>query len=163
MYRGVNLAGAEFGKRVEDAQPPTVNDASWEAQHGVNTFRIPIRAEYVMSQVIGGPIDIDYVNSVKSTMSSLLEKGYFVILDLHNYMRFCPQEYPYDCSNNLTGLELESIWSSLLSPGAFGDLARQYPQRLILDLMNEPIDINADILVAAYNQTNCSYSHRRFF
>lgn len=152
-YRGVNLSGAEFGASSTTIQPPTVADGSWEAQYGVNTFRIPIRAEYALPNGTNGSVDINYINRVKATMASLLESGYAVILDLHNYMRFCPGAGAGSCTTLLTASQLQNIWSKLLTQNVFGDLASKYPNHLMLDLMNEPNGIDAATVVADYNQT----------
>lgn len=153
QMRGTNLSGAEFGSVVANSVAPTADDAAYAAQYGNNAYRIPIRAEYALSSADSTQVNMDYINSVLPVMQTLLSKGYYVILDLHNYMRFCPNAAAGSCNTILTATQLTSIWHALLQDGVFGQLAKQYPQHLLLDLMNEPNGIDAGDVVLNYNQT----------
>lgn len=107
-----------------------------------------------------------YLASVYDTVEKYLKNGMTVDLDLHNYMRFCQtgtgpgqRNEPTDLVNGrcqIVTSSLASVWQKILSTQivlkkgdqsrtvTFADLAKKYPQNLILGLMNEPYS-NEDV------------------
>lgn len=158
-WRGVNLAGFEFGGGTQDTMPPpsyfpTVNDGIYFIKLGANTVRVPIEWAYLQTNLnspIGGNL---YDASIQNLITTLTASGVKVILDVHDYMR-------YGGSNPnapLIGKE-----GSAATVQSFANLwiylASQYKNNphVIFDLMNEPYADasgypNATDVVSIYNQ-----------
>ncbi len=166
-YRGINLSGLEYNGTYLDAmyQLPDLPDMQYFVAQGMNTVRIPIRAEYLYSDFPNEPgnslssshLNADgtlplypnpiYRAAIKDIVSKYLNNHVNVILDLHNYMRFCPTgpevgqgNGPTDPVGNhckiLTSTQLALIWQTISTE--FKDLAVHNPQTLIFGLQNEP-------------------------
>ena len=87
-FRGVNLAGGEF--EGDDARNGAFltfdNDAKLFVYKGMNTFRIPIAWEYTDLSDTS-----NYMTKLDRVIRDLTTKECYVVLDLHNYMRYNPQ------------------------------------------------------------------------
>jgi endoglucanase len=140
QYRGINMAGAEYGLRTDLRFIPTGTRISPFAQAGMNTLRIPIRWEY-LTDTPDGSINNAYAAEIKALVSNLLNNSngaYTVILDLHNYMRWCPDSRADGCSTLVTKKEMHHIWAQLAV--YFKELADTPTGRthLMFGIMNEP-------------------------
>lgn len=159
LYRGVNISGLEYDGTFLDAmyQHPDLPDVRYFADQGMNTIRLPIRWEFIVSTTANNAIESTnptspninamYLDSVYDTVEKYLKSGLTVDLDLHNYMRFCKTgatvgqaNEPTDpIANNcdlMTGDQLAYIWGVIAK--RFAPLASQYPDHLMFELMNEP-------------------------
>ena len=169
LMRGVNLSGMEYDGTFLDAmfQRPDIPDALYFVQQGMNTIRFPIRWEFLLAdgdkagelQESSNPqnstVNNMYIQSIKDTLNNYLSNGLYVILDLHNYMRFCnagveigqgneptfPAAVPPELSKCrvVSQKDFEYIWGLIASN--FQDIANKYPEHLIFGLMNEPYSI----------------------
>lgn len=165
IYRGVNVSGLEYDGTFLDAlyQHPDTPDMLYFTQQGVNTVRLPIRAEFVLADnpdklieshdPMSTTINTMYVAAILDTTQKYLASGLNVIIDLHNYMRFCPTgaetgqaNEPTDPIKNkckvMSADQLQHIWGVIADK--FSSLAKQYPNQLIFGLMNEPYSIDSD-------------------
>ncbi len=145
LFRGINMSGLEYDGSFLDAlsQHPDIPDALYFANQGMNTIRLPIRAEYLIvhagdptsssiADLSASPLTINtnYLNGIYDTVQKYLNAGISVDLDLHNYMRFCPTgsynntpigqgNEATDPVNNrctlMTPSQLALIWTTLLS------------------------------------------------
>lgn len=166
-FRGVNISGLEYDGTYLDAlyQQPDLPDAQYFVKQGMNTIRLPIRWEFLVhdqadnNMVSTNPnsnnLNMIYINTIHDTVRKYLESGLNVILDLHNYMRFCNTGPDYGQNNepteedspncqvidaNGSGVELSGVWSKIATQ--FSDLGKKYNNKaknqLIFELMNEP-------------------------
>lgn len=176
-YRGINISGYEYDGTVGDAmyQRPDLPDVKYFAQKGMNTIRLPIRWEFVVSDDSStsyynlittsrlSPSDSNsvhintmYIAGLKDTVSKYLANGFNVIVDMHDYLRFCPtgsngvvnvgqQNEPTNppeqsgCSV-VTAADAAYVWTALATELA--PLAKQYnitsTNQLMFGLQNEP-------------------------
>lgn len=163
-YRGVNISGLEYDGTFGDAlyQKPDVPEVQYFLEQGMNTVRLPIRWEFVLSESSttlaedyspqNTQINTEYMKAVHDTVSKLLKgsgntgKGMKVIVDLHNYMRFCETgkdigqanepTNPSNVCRIVTADEMAYIWKTLTIQ--LQDLLKDYPGQLAFGLMNEP-------------------------
>lgn len=85
--RIVNLAGAEFNSYPKF---PHECDLDYFAQAGVNTVRFPFLWEYIQPN-LGLPIDWSeggYAAQLKLLIDAWTSKGFTVLVDMHNYMKY---------------------------------------------------------------------------
>tara|TARA_R110000868_G_scaffold8205_8_gene42817 strand:+ start:19889 stop:21649 length:1761 start_codon:yes stop_codon:yes gene_type:complete len=172
-FRGINLSALEYDGTYLDAlfQLPGLPEMVYFANEGMNTVRLPIRSEFWLSNA-DKPTESTYANfntaianktyiaAVHDTVEKYLSQGLTVILDLHNYMRFCDTGADYGQTNEPTNdgsianapvchvmnkNDLSKIWSSIMTAKdddandkSFAELAAQYPQHLVFGIMNEP-------------------------
>ena len=159
-YRGVNLSGGEFASAC---QIPDVRSATYYADKGVNTIRLPFAWEYLQAATPLG-VDIDFANgrakTYLDTVQQLTDKGFTVIVDMHNYMRFngvgqMPKgqggSYTIGGTNGgPTAAQYGTAWASIAK--AVEDIDTDL---VIFDLMNEPMSGNPNLspatLVDVYN------------
>lgn len=164
-YRGVNLSGAEFaddgsGQAQKGAFTPKIDDAALFLYRGMNVYRIPVTWEYIAD--INGNLKTDadgqqYLAKLDAVISSLLEKNAYVLLDLHNYMRYNPSNVSLNYmdhdpngadvigsgSNAPTKLAYERLWKNL---------ATHFNQpNMMYDIMNEPHDMPMSQVLANQN------------
>jgi endoglucanase len=103
-WRGVNLAGAEFGvassptggswgpdprqgKAGRDYAFPTVGDLDYTAEKGMNAVRIPISWERVQPE-LSGPLHAPYFAELRKVVDGARQRGLTVIIDVHGYARY---------------------------------------------------------------------------
>ncbi|NNM59299.1 MAG: glycoside hydrolase family 5 protein [Legionellales bacterium] len=154
-YRGVNLSGAEFaddgsGQAQKGAFTPTIDDAALFLYRGMNVYRVPITWEYIAD--INGNLKTDadgqqYLTKLDSVITDLLAKNAYVLLDLHNYMRYNPSNV------TLNYLNTDPNGSDVIGSGAnaptkvayenlWKNLATHFNQpNMMYDIMNEPHDM----------------------
>ena len=139
--RGVNLAGAEFGRLSDHgagehgrdyiypiaAYAAGYDEPEFLAAQGVDLFRLPVRWER-LQPALYGPLDAAELERLRRTVETLRRLGAYVVVDVHNYARY---------RGALIGTEAVPIpafgdfWARL------ADALDPYPE-VILGLMNEP-------------------------
>ena len=164
LYRGVSLSGGECPDDVkEDGDHrgefiPTLSSAELFIYKGMNTFRIPVVWEY-MADAEGnmgfsdGLENVVYFRKINKTVHDLLARKAYVILDLHNYMRYNHPNISLDKTNTakdgsdvITGTNAAYVnfWRQLA--------AYFHHPNIIYSVMNEPHDVHfntlSDVIVA---------------
>ncbi len=91
-YRGINLAGAEFGSAIPgreglDYSFPTTTAIDYYLSKGMNTFRIGFKWER-MQRAAYGPLDEDYTKKIGALVTYASSRGATVILEPHNFARY---------------------------------------------------------------------------
>lgn len=160
IYRGVNLAGGECeDDPVEHLSSngeylPFDNAAELFLYKGMNTFRIPVVWEYLADK--DGNFFVParrYMLKLDATIKGLTDKNAFVIIDLHNYMRYNPSNVTLNVVNTNPGGSdvldgfggVDGIRSSVYK--LWLNIAQRYPSpRVIYGLMNEPHDVRTNDL-----------------
>jgi endoglucanase len=151
VYRGVNLAGADFG---EQSLPGTFgthytypspefgyNGASYFIAKGMNTFRVPFRWER-LQRSLGGALDATELDRLSKTVSGLTNRGAYVLLDPHNYARY---NGALINSGSVSYAQFADFWTRLAN-------VFKGNSRVIFGLMNEPHGMSTDVWVSAANQ-----------
>lgn len=147
-YFGVNLSGAEFaavypGVEGQHYEYPNHSDLAYFAGKGFKLIRFPFRWERVQPQ-LGGELDATAIDKMKAVISDANELGLYVILDLHNFGRYCTY------SNGKTSVDnnYAVLGSRTCSTANFCDLWKRlakefkdYPNIWGYDIMNEPHDM----------------------
>jgi endoglucanase len=156
-YRGVNLAGAEFGVDpwgvgkipgvhgtdyiYPDPKYATGYDsADYFLAKGMNTFRLPFRWER-LQPVRGQAFDAAERQRLVTTVADLTALGAYVIVDPHNYARYGANVLG---DGTLTDDDFFSLWWNLATE--FKD-----NPRVIFGLMNEPHDMPTQDWIDAAN------------
>lgn len=137
VFRGVNLAGAEFGSNLPgiygvDYTMPTTTELDYFHAKGLNLIRLPLKWERLQNAV-NGPLSSNDIGLLDQFISDAHARGMYVIIDVHNYGRYY---------GNVIGTSAVPIsayadlWSKLAAhyegmPGVWG-----------YDIMNEPHDMN---------------------
>jgi len=142
--RGINLAGAEFGKLGDKYEKgyvyPSPATAAYFAGKGFNIARLPFLWERLQPQLYKS-LDPAELKRLRDTVKAIRAKGMAVILDPHNYARY--------------GGEL--IGSDAVPQSAFADFWRRLASAftgvdgIAFGLMNEPYDISAEDWLSAAN------------
>ncbi len=207
-FRGVNISGMEYDGTFLDAlfQHPDKPDVKSFVSAKMNTVRLPIRAEFIVvndpAKVPSNPGPINssyanfhagnyvvnqmYVNAVYDTVQKYLQSGISVILDMHNYMRFCDTGTAIGQNNEptnaalapdptchiMTDADLVNVWTALLTTKlqyennqTFSALAEQYKpganlsskDQLMMGVMNEPY--SGPTAQSGLNKANNSSKH----
>ena len=157
LYRGVNLAGSEFGQYFSPGNVPYPSEVNYYINKGMNTVRLPIRWAYLQPKGPGvGALNPAYLSFVENILENMTQAGVHVVVDLHDYERYSPQGKtsgvpegaPTGSSPNgvlATPGELASIWTTLIA--AFQQDNQINMNNLIFDISNEPAQMNTrDIL-----------------
>lgn len=155
VLRGVNLAGAEFGVTPERGLPGEYARAyiypheapgydsvlAYYADKGVRVIRLPFRWERMQRELFS-PLDTAELNRLDGFVEAAERHGMQVILDPHNYARYCDRVEmgfaPYCGSDRLIG-------KSAVTNEAFADFWRKLANHFNGDpviyayaLVNEP-------------------------
>jgi len=155
-YRGVSLAGAEFGTHVPgfggsapgkfgvDYTYPTPQTMRYFAQLGMTHFRLPVRWERFQG-VPGGDLNDVELGRLFETLDAASQLGCQVVLDLHNYGRYCRGESRYPSGRvvgaaatdglGITQEHLSEFWCKL------SKRLRSHQAIEAFALMNEPHDM----------------------
>lgn len=156
-YRGVNLAGCEF----ETFYPPCPCNAVYFVEQGATTIRLPVHWEYLQPGLTpeSPPAPIDFTQGdalvYAKLVNSLTDAGLYVIIDMHNYMR-----YNASSPGIITGPDY--IIGDINSPGglridqyvaAWESIAKQFVSNplVMFDLMNEPNGLPTELILENYN------------
>lgn len=132
-YRGVSLSGAEF---ASNPQFPQFKDIPYFIYKGMNTIRLPIKWEYLQPDINSNTLAADYNSQMMRFIKFATDHKIYVILDLHNYMRYG--------NTVVTAQQLANTWSLLANE--FKD-----NPRVIFELMNEPHDMQTEQILANEN------------
>lgn len=144
-YRGVNLAGAEFGtaqpgKEDRDYKWPTTSEVDYFVSKGMNTFRIGFMWER-LQPVANGELAGPYLAKLDGLVTHATGKGATVILNPHNFARYYG----------------ETVGSSKVPSSVFADLWRRLAlryktnARVMFNLVNEPHTMRTEQWVEAAN------------
>ncbi|MFZ4076925.1 MAG: glycoside hydrolase family 5 protein [Legionellaceae bacterium] len=139
---GYNLSGFEFASTPTPGNYPTTADATTFAKtFSSKIIRVPFRMEYCTDSDgnINNPI---YLNAVNDFVQNLINNNgdIQVLLDMHNYMRYCPNASAGSCGTFLTGTALGNAWKNIAN---YLPVVKNNPNTVWLDLMNEPNGIPA--------------------
>ncbi len=144
-FRGVNLAGAEFGSAIPgteniDYQFPTNAEVDYFMAKGMNVFRVGFKWERLQRSTYAA-FDATYAAHLDAVVSYAAAKGARVILNPHNFARY---------NNNLVG-------STTVPNGAFADLWKRLAAKyagntnVLFNLVNEPNTMPTEQWVSAAN------------
>ena len=155
-YRGVSLAGAEFGTHVQgfggsapgtfgvDYTYPTSETMRHFAEVGMTHFRLPVRWERLQG-VLGGDLNDVELGRIFETLDTASLLDCQVVLDLHNYGRYCRGESRYPDGRivgapatdgrGITQEHLSDLWCKLSAR------LRGHQAIEAFALMNEPHDM----------------------
>lgn len=147
-YFGVNMSGAEFAAVYPGVDGthygyPGRSDIEYFANKGFKLIRIPFRWERVQKQ-LGGELDQVELAKMKAVVSAAQELGVYVILDLHNFGRYCTYSNGYSSADNNYAI----LGSRTCSSAHFCDLWKRLAKEFMgytniwgYDIMNEPHDM----------------------
>ena len=142
--RGINLAGAEFGKLGDIYEKgyiyPSAATIGYFADKGFNIVRLPFLWERLQPQLYKG-LDSVELRRLRDTVKAIRASGMAVILDPHNYARFRGQLIGSDA---VPQSAFADFWRRLA--GAFSGV-----DGIAFGLMNEPYDISAEDWLSAAN------------
>lgn len=160
IFRGVNLAGADFANSSEDPYHlvPYAQDGSLFFYQGANTVRIPVLWEYLIGQNTTDFDNVDtstnnkYWTNIKTLLTNLLKiKNLNIILDMHDYMRFNPDNVSLDYNSKNTNVigsnadkvpssdDYQKIWQSIdAEVKKIEATTNNKEDRIYFELMNEP-------------------------
>ena len=144
-YRGINLAGAEFGSTLPgvdgvDYRFPTRESVDYYLDKGMNTFRIGFKWER-LQPAANGELTPAYADQLDALVSHATSRGGHVILNPHNFARYYG----------------ETVGSADVPNAVFADLwrrlARKYGNngRVLFNLVNEPHTMPTEQWVSAAN------------
>ena len=145
-WRGVSLAGAEFGESKlpgihgQDYIYPANDSVGYYQRKGMNLVRLPFLWERLQPQ-LNQELDSNELERLKSFVAAATAGGTDVLLDPHNYARW----------------HASVIGSAEVPQAAFADLWRRLAlqfkdnPRVLFGLMNEPHDMSTETWVAAAN------------
>jgi endoglucanase len=159
---GVNLAGAEFGSTYPGTYGstytyPTASELTYYAGKGLTLIRMPIRWERIQptlnaaldtgSSACSSTGNVGCINAVLAAADAV--PGIRVIIDVHNYGRFCGAGTFGDTTScgtiigtsPVTNAAFQDLWTRLAA--AFGPSGSNHPSLLGYDIMNEPHDMGA--------------------
>jgi endoglucanase len=149
-FRGVNIAGAEFGMNT---LPGVVNTHytfhsettfRYFAARNLQVIRFPLQWERLQPS-LGGPLDPSYLGLLKTTIGWAREAGCVVIPEIHNFGRYSFHEdgrlfqyvidQAYGGTVRVSRGDLADLWVRLSNEFA------NEPAVYAYDLMNEPHDV----------------------
>ena len=146
-YRGVNLAGADFGEGylpgIYETHYIYPDQTSVDYFRGkrMNTVRLPFRWERLQRSLLA-EFDATELARLDGFVTATTAKGVNVLLDPHNYARYNGQLVG---SSSVPNSALANFWSRL---------AQRYKSnpRVIFGLMNEPHTMPTEQWVSAANE-----------
>lgn len=144
-YRGVHLAGAEFGaplpgREYWDYEFPTAAEVDYFTGKGMNTFRVGFMWERVQPTAYGNFASV-YFNKLDALVRYATAKGAYVILEPHNFARY------YD----------DVVGSAQVPNAVFADFWRRMAlvyktdAHVMFNLVNEPSEMPTEQWVSAAN------------
>ncbi len=166
FFQGNNLSGAErgFGSAIEEnwgaAIPGTEGQTYWWPMpadnpfpDGMNIVRLPFQWER-LQPVLSGDFDPSYLGRLHETANAWRDRGFNVLLDVHNYAH-------YKVNGRGTTQPGQLIGTALVPAAALADFWRRMALEFgsestsspfIFGLMNEPHDIDVSVWVGAAQQ-----------
>jgi endoglucanase len=150
-YRGVSLAGAEFGADPwgNGALPgqhgthyiyPNQGEVAYFASKKMNSVRLPFRWER-LQPTLNAPFDPAEWARLDGFVSSATASGMTVVLDPHNYARW----YTNVVGSGVSNQAFADFWSRLAAA------YKGRPNKVVFALMNEPHDMPTEQWLAAAN------------
>ncbi len=143
-FRGVNLAGAEFGELGgaygQSYTYPSKQTIRYFANKGLNTIRLPFRWER-LQPIAGSALDENELNRIRETVKEARQAGLHTILDVHNYAGFAGEKIG---GGAITIADFADLWARLAK-----EFANQTD--VSFGLMNEPTEIKTEIWLEASN------------
>jgi endoglucanase len=144
-YRGVNLAGAEFGSAIpgvdgKDYGFPTTAEVDYFLSRGLNTFRIGFKWERIQPAA-SGELQAVYAGKLDAIVTYVTNAGGTAIVQPHNFARYYGT----------------TVGSSAVPNAAFADLWKRLALRykanakVIFNLVNEPHTMPTEQWVSAAN------------
>jgi endoglucanase len=144
-YRGVNLAGAEFGSALPgrdgvDYRFPTTGSVDYYLSRGMNTFRIGFKWERLQRSAYAS-FDEAYFKQLDGLVTYATAKGAKVILNPHNFARYYGTP----------------VGSSQVPSAVFADLWKRFATlyagnpAVLFNLVNEPNNMPTEQWVSAAN------------
>jgi endoglucanase len=144
-YRGVNLAGGEFGDALPgqenvDYTWPTSSEVDYYLSKGMNTFRVGFKWER-LQPTANGELVAAYLAKLDGLVTYITAHGARAILNPHNFARYY---------GSLVG-------SAQVPDAVFADLWRRLAtrygsnERVIFNLVNEPNTMPTEQWVSAAN------------
>jgi endoglucanase len=144
-YRGVNLAGGEFGSALpgvegSDYTFPTHAEVDYFIGKRLNTFRVGFKWER-MQHSANGELDATYFSRLEDVVTYATSKGAYVILNPHNFARYYGKV----------------VGSVEVPKEVFADFWRRVSSRfkanpkVLFNLVNEPHDMSTEQWVGAAN------------
>ena len=146
-FRGVSLAGAEFG---EGSLPgnfnqhytyPNSGEVDYFMGKGMNTFRLPFRWER-LQRAKNANLNTTELARMDSFVDYATGQGAHVVLDPHNYARYYGDLIG---SNDVSNSDFADFWSRLA--GHYKD-----NPRVVFGLMNEPNNMPSEQWLSAANE-----------
>lgn len=135
-FRGINLAGAEFGKLGgaygEGYIYPSLETIAYFAGKGFNTVRLPFLWER-LQPTLNAPFDPAELARLRETVKTIGTFQQTVVLDPHNYARY---------ADKLIGTPEVPV-SAFLDFWKRLTLEFKDDKRVVFGLMNEPFDISS--------------------
>jgi endoglucanase len=154
-FRGFNLAGCDF----ETFTPPCACDAVYFTKQGASIIRLPVLWEYLQPD-INVPIDFSTGDALvyADLVRELTASGLYVVIDLHNYMRYNPSDPGADIDgddyivgnnsptaiNGPTAEQYGETWETIATEFVHNPL-------VLFDLMNEPNHMSTTLILSNYN------------
>lgn len=144
-YRGVNLAGGEFGSALpgvagKDYTFPTPAEVDYYRGKGMNTFRIGFKWER-LQPTANGPFEPAYAARLSSIVKYASSKGAHVIVNPHNFARYYGNTVG---SATVPNAVFADFWSKLSTEW------RADPN-VMFNLVNEPHTMPTEQWVGAAN------------
>ena len=144
-YRGINLAGAEFGSAIPgrdgvDYTFPTPAEVDYYLAKGMNTFRVGFKWERLQRSAYG-ELDARYFGRLDSIVRYAAARGAHVILNPHNFARYYGSTVG---SDRVPSAVFADLWRRL---------ARAYADtpNVLFNLVNEPHSMPTEQWVEAAN------------
>lgn len=144
-WRGVNLAGAEFGNNIpgvynSDYIYPNQDEVDYYKSKAMFIIRLPFRWERLQPDM-NGDFNTDEFNRLKTFVNKTTANGVKVIIDPHNYARYYGQLIG---SASVPNSGFANLWQRLA-------IEFKSNQNVIFGLMNEPRNMPTEQWVDAAN------------
>ena len=98
--------------------------------HGFNLYRLPVGWQYLVNNVLGGPLDTKSSANYDVLVQACLATGSHCLIDIHNYARW---NGAIIGQGGPTNDQFASLWSQLATKYAS-------ESKIVFGLMNEPHD-----------------------
>ncbi|MCJ1419192.1 hypothetical protein MMC32_005545 [Xylographa parallela] len=146
QFTGVNIAGFDFGCSTDGTCTTTGvcgaltelngQDGAGQMAHftntdGFNLYRLPVGWQYLVNDVLGGPLDPNYSGDYDKLVQACLATGSHCLIDIHNYARW---NGAIIGQGGPTNDQFASLWSQLATKYAS-------ESKVLFGLMNEPHDL----------------------
>jgi endoglucanase len=144
-YRGINLAGAEFGSAIPgkegtDYYFPTHAEVDYYMSKGMNTFRVGFKWERLQA-VANGAFDATYAARLDDVTQYATAKGATVVLNPHNFARYYGSTVG---SAQVPNAVFADLWQKLATKYASN-------AKVLFNLVNEPHTMVTEQWVGAAN------------